>query len=110
MTKAQNIYKDLTELQTAVDTLPGSRKEAADKLLKEIVFLEQTMGKLKTSIDVAGAVIKTARTTRENPALKAYNTSIQRYSLLFKQVVDMLPEPPKAAPVDPLLDFVKGGV
>ncbi len=109
MTKVQNGYRNLTELQTAVDTLPGSRKEAADKLLKEIIFMEQTMGKLKTSIDVAGPVIKTARTTRENPALKLYNTTIQRYSLLFKQVVDMLPEPPKETPADALLDFIKDG-
>jgi hypothetical protein len=109
LTKAQNSYKDLSELQTAVDTLPGARREAANKLIAEIVFLEQTMGKLKSSVNISGGVLKTARTVRENPALKAYNTSIQRYSLLFKQVVDMLPEPPKAAPVDPLLDFVKEG-
>ncbi len=30
---------------------------------------------------------------RESPALKSYNTTIQRYSLLYKQLVDLLPPP-----------------
>ena len=109
MTKYDKAYTDLSELVEVIHRLPSERKTAAEALLKEIVFLSQTLGKLKVSIDASGPVIKTARTTRENPALKAYNTSIQRYSLLFKQIVDILPEPIKEVPADPLLDFVNGG-
>ena len=110
MTKKTGKKIDFGSLSAAVAALPDERRDAAGCILKEILFLDGTLAVLKEQINESGPVIKSARVMKENPALRAYNTSIQRYSLLFKQIVDLLPEPPKEPPSDPLLDFVKGGV
>jgi hypothetical protein len=109
MRKNSKTYKDLTELIDGIEALTGERKSAASSLLKEIMFLSATLEKLKAQITAEGPILKTDKTARENPALKAYNASIQRYSLLFKQVVDLLPEPQREPPKDPLIEFAKGG-
>ncbi|WP_309459518.1 hypothetical protein [Bacillus thuringiensis] len=44
---------------------------------------------------------------REHPALKAYNTTIQSYSRLYKQLVDLLPPTDLKPKEDELIDFIK---
>ena len=44
---------------------------------------------------------------RESPALKSYNTTIQRYSLLYKQLTDLLPPPEvDSKKKNEVLDFI----
>ena len=109
MARVKRTYPDLPSLREFIAELPPERKDVAEKLLKEIVFLEGTLVKLKEQIEAEGATIETDTGSRENPALKAYNTSIQRYSLLFKQVTDLFPKMEAKAATDPLIDFIKDG-
>lgn len=59
--------------------------------------MTKTLEELKKSVEEDGAIdlFKQGKQEfkRENPALKAYNVMIQRYSLLNKQLTDLLPKP-----------------
>ena len=110
MARKMTKLTDLKELRKAVDSISAERKEVAESLIREIVFLDVTLETLRANITSDGPIIESEKQEqRENPALKAYNSTIQRYSLLFKQIVDLLPEPKAEQPTDPLTDFIKQG-
>lgn len=102
---------DLVEIKKSIEDMSPDRREAAEKILNEIVFLDGTLDTLKKSVEKDGAIITVwagrGKTEKENPALKSYNTTIMRYSQLIKQLTDLLPKPAEIQPADPLIDFIK---
>ena len=46
---------------------------------------------------------------RETPALKSYNTTVQRYSSLYKQLTDLMPKSVEVEKSNAVYDFLKGG-
>lgn len=83
-------------------------------MITEITFMSKTLSELKKAIEKTGAVdlFKQGKQefVRENPALKAYNTTIQRYSLLYKQLTDMIPKQSRETTADSeLYKFIKQG-
>lgn len=100
---------NLAELRKAVRSVAAERKDVAESLITEISFLESTLEELRSQVAKDGPIVATKGGSRENPALKAYNTTIQRYSLLFKQVTDILPASKEGPTSDPLMDFIKQG-
>ena len=91
------LSKDLRDLKKLSKLVPGDRKVIAGKLINEIIFISKTLAELRESVERDGAIdlFKQGKQQfkRENPALKAYNVMIQRYSLLNKQLTDLLPKP-----------------
>ena len=77
--------------------IPADRKHVGEKLIAEIHFIDTTLAELRKTVADKGVVdnFKQGKQQflRESPALKAYNTTIQRYSLLYKQLCDLLPKP-----------------
>jgi hypothetical protein len=109
----RDFSKEIRKLKTIVRKVPKDRRAIAENLLTEITFMAATLEELRQHVAENGAVDLFKQGAqefmRESPALKAYNTTIQRYSLLYKQLVDMLP---KAAPEDTggaLMDFLRKG-
>lgn len=98
MTKARDTKTsgNMTQLNKMVKLVADDKKYIAKKLVQEISFMEITLEKLKADIEERGVVelFKQGKQEflRESPALKAYNTTIQRYSLLYKQLADLLPK------------------
>lgn len=115
MTKRKNdkTSGDIDRLNSMVALVPEDRKHIAEKLAQEIAFMEITLDKLKVDIGERGAVelFKQGKQEflRESPALKAYNTTIQRYSLLYKQLNDLLPKQVQANADSELSKFLKQG-
>lgn len=103
----------MQELETIFELVPDERKPIAEKLIKELAFMSKTLDELRKVVDEKGPVDLFKQGVqefyRESPALKAYNTTIQRYSLLFKQLGDLLPKQPKENAPDALLEFIKEG-
>lgn len=91
------LSKDLRELKKLSKQVPDDRKVIAEKLIKELVFMAKTLTELRGAVEKDGPIdlFKQGRQEfkRENPALKAYNMMIQRYSLLNRQLTDLLPKP-----------------
>ncbi|EOP82971.1 hypothetical protein IGM_05166 [Bacillus cereus HuB4-4] len=88
------ISSDMKKLKTILRQIPKERLPIAQGLYNELVFMQTTLESLKTQVNEEGptAMFKQGRQEflREHPALKAYNTTVQRYSLLYKQLVDFI--------------------
>lgn len=87
---------ELTRLRKIAKQIPENKKGVANSLIKELSFMAGTLEELKENITEHGAVewFQNGKQEmwRESPALKSYNTTIQRYSLLYKQLCDLLPK------------------
>jgi len=101
------------KLKFYLDKVPEDRKNMAVDLIIELEFMQETLAELRETVKKEGATALfeqgRQRFMRENPALKAYNTTIQRYSLIYKQLESLLPEVITEPIADPLMDFIKDG-
>lgn len=104
--------KNINGLKKSLKTIPADRQAIAQSLFNELLFMQKTLIKLKEQIETEGptAMFKQGAQEflREHPALKGYNTTIQRYSLLYKQFTDLLPPTSDLPKSDPLMDFLRG--
>lgn len=105
------ISKEMKELKRILNQIPADRQAIAQSLYNELEFMQKTLVKLREQVEADGptAMFKQGAQEflREHPALKGYNTTVQRYSLLYKQFTDLLPKPDNNPPEDPLLKFIK---
>ncbi|EJS08203.1 hypothetical protein [Bacillus cereus] len=105
------ISSDMKKLKTILKQIPSDRLPIAQSIYNELVFMQTTLDTLKAQVSEEGptAMFKQGRQEflREHPALKAYNTTVQRYSLLYKQLVDLLPPTDLKPKEDELIDFIK---
>ncbi|PTL37642.1 hypothetical protein [Alkalicoccus saliphilus] len=105
------VSTDMRKVKKLLKDIPEDRQPIAQGIYKELVFMQNTLEFLKEQVESEGAVsmFKQGRQEflREHPALKAYNATIQRYSLLYKQLVDLLPKTDAEQHSDPLMDFIK---
>ncbi|PKG22735.1 hypothetical protein [Niallia nealsonii] len=106
------VSSDMKKLKTLLRQIPKDRLPIAQSLYNELVFMQNTLDTLKAQVDKDGptAMFKqgSQEFLREHPALKGYNTTVQRYSLLYKQLVDLLPPSDTGQKNDALIDFIKG--
>lgn len=94
ITRLTNLYKDIEK----------NRRLSAKGLIEEAAFMRATLTELKKSIDENGPIDKMPQgeysILREHPALKSYNTMVQRYSSIIKQLTDLLPKEVKVVEDD----------
>lgn len=109
--KVTAISSDMKKLKTILKQIPNDRLPIAQSLYNELVFIQNTLDTLKAQVNEEGptAMFKQGKQEflREHPALKAYNTTVQRYSLLYKQLVDLLPPTDAIPKEDELIEFIK---
>jgi len=107
--------KELSRLKRQFNKIlkqvPEDKKPIATSLIKELTFMAITLDELKEKIKETGTVelFKQGKQEfwRESPALKAYNTTVQRYSLLYKQLTDLLPKTTEDIQDNALYEFIK---
>ena len=75
--------------------------------------MKETLDELKRQVRESGTVEEFHQGKqdflRESPALKSYNTTIQRYSLLYRQLCDLAGKTVEAEKSNPVYDFIKSG-
>ena len=107
-TKDKTLSDDIRQTLTLV---PEDRRVIAENLIKELLFMTKTLDGLRATIEKDGAVALfeqgKQRFMRESPALKAYNTTVQRYNLLYKQLADLLPKSQQNTATDAVMDFIQ---
>lgn len=110
--KNVNISANMKKVKRLLKEIPKDRQPIAQSLYNELVFMQNTLNILKEQIEEDGptAMFKQGKQEflREHPALKAYNTTVQRFSILYKQLIDLLPPAAPEGNGDPLIDFIKG--
>ena len=102
-----------TELKEILEKVPEDKKAIAGRIADELIFMQDTLTDLKKQIKEYGTVEQfiqgKQQFLRESPALKSYNTTIQRYSALYKQLTDLLPKEQEAEKANAIYDFIKEG-
>ena len=102
-----------TEFDQLVEKVPEDRKAVALNLVEELIFMKATLADLRKIIREKGTIepFEQGRQSflRESPALKSYNTTIQRYSLLYRQLCDLAGKTIEAEKSNPVYDFIKSG-
>ena len=91
--------------------LPEDKKPIGEKLIRELSFIEKTLDALKEQISESGVVEHFSQGKqdflRESPALKAYNTTVQRYSVMYRQLADLMGKSTEAEKSNAVYDFLK---
>lgn len=95
--KESQLKKELNKLRKIFKDLPEESKKLSEGLIQNAAFMHVTLLELQEDIKEHGAMINCTsgngfETLKDNPAQKAYTTMISRYSLVIKQLTDLLPE------------------
>ena len=111
MKKNQNISTDFSEI---LEKIPSDKKKIAENLIDELSFMRETLSDLKDQVRKTGTIeqFEQGRQSflRESPALKSYNTTVQRYSMLYRQLCDLAGKTQEAEKSNPVYDFIKEGL
>ena len=90
------IKKEVARLTKLYKDLEGNKKQVAEGLIEEAAFMRKTLNDLKAIVEEEGTINEMEQGSysiiREHPAMKTYNTTIQRYSNIIKQLTDLLPK------------------
>lgn len=99
-------------LRELLERVPEDKQTVGAKIVEELLFMEETLTRLKAQVRETGEVEHFQQGKqdfyRESPALKAYNTTVQRYGNLYKQLTDLIGKTPEAEKKNPVYDFIKG--
>lgn len=102
-----------SELKDILEKIPADKQTIGARLADELIFMQSTLADLRKQIKEGGTVERFEQGKqsfmRESPALRSYNTTIQRYSALYKQLTDLLPKEEPVKNAGELYDFLKEG-
>lgn len=93
----ERISKEMEKLKKIFTEISEDKKKLCEKLIQNAAFMAVTLEDLQEMIQKEGAV-KTFingngfETVQEHPAQKSYNTMINRYSSIIRQLQDLLPD------------------
>lgn len=101
------------EYKEILQKIPEDKRYIGRKLIEELTFIETTLQTLKAQIAEGGVVEEFTQGKqnfiRESPALKAYNTTVQRYSVMYRQLTDLIGKSQEAEKSNAVYDFLKEG-
>lgn len=94
--KEKEIKKEISRLNRIFKDLDKNKKSTAEGLIQEAAFMRVTLKDLKDDINKNGAVDEMPQgeysILRESPTVKTYNTMIQRYTSVTKELFNLLPK------------------
>ena len=101
-----------TSYDQILKKIPEDKRYIGEKLITELTFMERTLHRLREQIIESGEVEHFQQGKqdflRESPALKAYNTTVQRYSVMYRQLTDLMGKSVEAEKSNAVYDFIKG--
>ena len=104
-------FRMKAEYKAIYEKIADDKKTIAKKLIEELCFMEKTLASLKRQIEENGELEHFQQGKqefmRESPALKAYNTTVQRYSVLQRQLSDLIGKTQEAEKSNAVYDFLK---
>lgn len=111
MNKDILVNREIARLTNLYKDIERNRRLSAKGLIEEAAFMRATLAELKIAIDENGPIDEMPQgeysILREHPALKSYNTMVQRYTSIIKQLTDLLPKEVKVVEEDDgFADFV----
>lgn len=108
--KDKEIKREIARLKNLYKDVDRVKRLTATNLIEEAAFMKSTLKELKVLIDDHGPIDEMPQgdysILREHPALKSYNTMVQRYSGIIKQLMDLLPKDQQKEIDDGFEDFL----
>lgn len=108
--KEKMIKKEISKLRKYLNDIPKNKLTAAEGLIHEAAFMRATLKELKDIIDENGPIDNFVQGDnefpREHPAVKSYNTMIQRYTTVCKELFSLSSKEPPKLENDGFEDFV----
>jgi hypothetical protein len=100
ISKEKEIKKEIARLTKIFKDISKNKKDSVEGLIQEAAFMRITLRYLKEDINKNGVIDEMEQgdysILRESPAVKTYNTMIQRYTSICKELINILPvEGPK---------------
>ena len=96
-----------------LEKIPTEKRQIGESIVEELIFMKETISDLKIQIKKNGTIEVFEQGSqnflRESPALKAYNTTVQRYSMLYRQLCDLAGKSQEVEKSNPIYDFIKEG-
>lgn len=94
--KERNIKKETKRLSGLLKDIDPNKYSAAEGLILEASFMRATLTELKEDINTNGVSNEMEQgdytILRESPSVKTYNTMIQRYTTVMKELVNLFPD------------------
>lgn len=93
----KRIKAEKKKLSSIFVDIPENKKRLAEKLIENAAFMAVTLEDLQEVIKDEGPISTFVNgngfeTVQEHPAQKSYNTMINRYSSVIKQLHELLPD------------------
>lgn len=109
--KDRLVNNEIARLTRLFKDIDRNKRLTAKGLIEEAAYMRITLQELKIEIDKHGPIDEMPQgeysILREHPALKSYNTMVQRYSSIIKQLTDLLPKEVKVVEDDDgFADFI----
>ena len=96
LSKDREIKNEISRLTRIFKDIESNRKCTVKGLIEEAAYMKATLKELKKSIDENGPIDEMPQGNysilREHPALKSYNTMVQRYTTVIKELSNLLPK------------------
>lgn len=93
--KDKMIRAEKRRLKSLLEDLEENKKKAAEGLIDECAFMRATLKQYREYITTEGLIDIMPQgeysIKREHPAVRSYNTMVQKYAAVCKQLFDMLP-------------------
>ena len=110
--KGTLINREINRLTNLFKDIDSNKRLTAKGLIEEASFMKATLQELKEMIDEHGPIDEMPQgeysILREHPALKSYNTMVQRYTNIINQLTNLHPkEEVKKEVDDGFDDFLK---
>lgn len=94
--KEQRIEEEKDRLRNILGDLSQEKMDIAEGLIDEVAFMRATLKDLKDDINANGAIDEMPQgdysILRESPSVKTYNTMVQRYNGIYKELFSLLPK------------------
>lgn len=106
------VNREINRLTNLFKDIDANKRLTAKGLIEEASFMKATLQELKEMIDEHGPIDEMPQgeysILREHPALKSYNTMVQRYTNIINQLTNLHPKEDVTKEVDDGFDdFLK---
>lgn len=110
--KDRQISNEIKRLTNIFKDIEKNKRLSAKGLIEEAAYMKATLKELKQSIDEDGPIDEMLQgeysILREHPALKAYNTMVQRYTTVINKLTGLLQKEIQKEASDGFDEFVGG--
>lgn len=108
----EQIKAEQERLESIFSNIESDKRAINQKLISNAAFMAVTLQSLQDKVNSEGAVITAVNgngfeTINEHPAQKSYNTMINRYTAVIKQLTDLISKDQPTEIVDELMEFIR---